>query len=59
MLIDKTNIQDQTNRANDKIKWMEENAFHPSFLKVANEYATLTVKINAYIVNNRLINEQK
>lgn len=54
MLIDKNNIQDLIKRANEKIRWMEDNVFHPSFLNVANEYAILTVRINSYIVNNRL-----
>lgn len=54
MLIDKTDVQDLVRRANEKIRWMEENAFHPSFSDVANEYAVLTVRINSYIVNNRL-----
>lgn len=53
-LIDKTDIHDLTNRANEKIRWMEDNVFHPSFSDVANEYAILTVRINSYIVNNRL-----
>ena len=54
MLIDKNNIQELTRRANEKIKWMEDNVFHPSFLQVANEYAILTVRISNYNKINRV-----
>lgn len=52
-LIEKTEINSLIRRGNQIVLWLECNVFDPDFLKVANEYTILTVKIYNYYHNNK------